>query len=108
MANRNGNYFDTARLDQALDATLDDSGNPVCLPGADAGCVPYNLWTTGGVTDDQVAFLSQEYYESGRTAQEVFMAYAQGSLGEYGIVSPFASSGIEVVVGYEYQGVAPV
>ena len=103
MANRNGNYFDTARLDQALDATLDDSGNPVCLPGADAGCVPYNLWTTGGVTDDQVAFLSQEYYESGRTAQEVFMAYAQGSLGEYGIASPFASSGVEVVIGYEYR-----
>ena len=40
MANRNGNYFDTARLDQALDATLDDSGNPVCLPGADAGSYP--------------------------------------------------------------------
>ena len=103
MSNRNGNYFDTARLNQALNAELDDDGNIVCSAGADDGCVPYNLWNTGGVTDDQVAFLSQEYYESGTTSQEVFMAYTQGSLGDYGIVSPFAESGIEVVAGIEYR-----
>ena len=103
MSNLSGNYFDTARLNQALDATLDDSGNVVCLPGADAGCVPYNLWNTGGVTADQVAFLSQEWYEKGRTAQTVAMGYMQGSLGEYGIRSPFADNGIEIVAGLEYR-----
>ncbi len=103
MSNRNGNYFDTARLNQALDATTDDNGNVVCLPGADDGCVPYNLWTTGGVTDDQVAFLSQEYYEVGTTDQEVFSAYVQGSLGGYGITSPMAENGVDVVLGYEYR-----
>ena len=103
MANRSGNYFDTARLNQALDATLDASGNPVCLPGAAAGCEPYNLWTTGGVDDAQVAFLSQEWYETGRTAQTVAMGYVQGSLGEYGIRSPFADNGIEIVAGLEYR-----
>lgn len=103
MANLNGNYFDTARLNQALKAELDADGNIVCSAGADAGCVPYNLWTTGGVTDDQVAFLSQEYFESGSTSQEVFMAYAQGSLGNYGIASPLADSGVEVVIGFEYR-----
>ncbi|MEO0437849.1 MAG: TonB-dependent receptor [Pseudomonadota bacterium] len=103
MRNRNGNYFDTARLDQALDAVLDDSGNVVCAPGADDGCVPYNLWNTGGVTDDQVAFLSQNYFATGTTSQEVFMAYAQGSLGDYGITSPLAENGVEVVIGAEYR-----
>ncbi|MEM1402047.1 MAG: TonB-dependent receptor [Pseudomonadota bacterium] len=103
MSNRNGNYFDTARLNQALDATTDADGNIVCLPGADAGCVPYNLWNTGGVTDEQVAFLSQEYFETGTTSQEVFSAYVQGSLGDYGIASPLAESGIDVVLGYEYR-----
>ena len=103
MANLNGNYFDTARLNQALKAELDADGNIVRSAGADAGCVPYNLWTTGGVTDDQVAFLSQEYFESGSTSQEVFMAYAQGSLGNYGIASPLADSGVEVVIGFEYR-----
>lgn len=103
MSNRNGNYFDTARLNQALDATTDDNGNVVCLPGADSGCVPYNLWNTGGVTDDQVAFLAQEYYEVGTTDQEVFSAYVQGSLGEYGIQSPLAENGVAVVIGYEMR-----
>ncbi|MDA0891999.1 MAG: TonB-dependent receptor [Proteobacteria bacterium] len=103
MSNRSGNYFDTARLNQALDATLDSSGNVVCLPGAAAGCAPYNLWNTGGVDAEQVAFLSQEWYEKGRTAQTVAMGYVQGSLGEYGIRSPFANNGIEIVAGLEYR-----
>jgi outer membrane receptor protein involved in Fe transport len=103
MNNRNGNYFDTNRLEQALNAVLDDSGNVVCAPGADDGCVPYNLFQTGGVTDEATGFLSQEYYQTGVTSQEVFNAYVQGSLGDYGIASPFAESGIEVVGGVEYR-----
>jgi hypothetical protein len=43
MANLNGNYFDTARLDQALKAEVSADGSIVCSAGADAGCVPYNL-----------------------------------------------------------------
>ena len=103
MTKRNGNYFDTARLEQALQAVDDGAGNVVCAPGGDAGCVPYDLWNTGGVTDEAVGFLSQEYYENGSTSQEVFMAYVQGSLGDYGIASPFAESGIELVAGYEFR-----
>lgn len=100
---RNVNYFDTARLDQALDVVLDDSGNAVCAPGADAGCVPYNVFQTGGVSQEAVGFLAQQYYQVGTTSQEVFNVYVQGSLGDYGIVSPFAESGIEFVAGYEYR-----
>lgn len=100
---RNGNYFDTGRLDQALDAVTDESGNIVCAPGADAGCVPYNVFQEGGVTDEAAGFLAQQYFQTGTTSQEVFSAYVQGSLGDYGIVSPFAESGVELVVGYEYR-----
>ncbi len=104
MTNRNGNYFDTARLDQALDAIPDpETGEAICGPDADDGCVPYDLFNTGGVTDEQVAFLSQEYFETGSTSQEVFMAYVQGSLGDYGITLPTAENGVEVVIGYEYR-----
>ena len=103
MRNRNGNYFDTARLDQALNAIPGKNGAAVCGPDADPGCVPYDLFNTGGVSAEQLAFLSQEYFQTGTTSQEVFHAYAQGSLGDYGVVSPFAENGVELVVGYEYR-----
>ncbi|GAB5412717.1 MAG: TonB-dependent receptor [Congregibacter sp.] len=103
MRNRGGNYFDTGRFGQALQAIPDENGNAVCPPGSDPGCVPYDLWNTGGVTDEQVAFLTQEVFEAGQTSQEVFHIYTQGSLGDYGIASPFAENGVEIVVGYEYR-----
>ena len=103
MNTRNGNYFDTGRLDEALDAIVDDSGAIVCSPGASTGCVPYNVFQTGGVTDEAVTFLSQQYYNTGTTSQEVANVYVQGSLGDYGIVVPFAESGVEVVAGIEYR-----
>lgn len=103
MSTRNGNYFDTGRLDEALDAVVDDSGNIVCLPNSSDGCVPYNVFQTGGVTPDMVQFLSQQYYNTGSTTQEVATAYVQGSLGDYGITVPFAENGIELVLGAEYR-----
>ena len=103
MAVRNGNYFDTGRLDEALDAIVDDSGNIVCAPGASDGCVPYNVFQTGGVTDEAAGWLGQQYFQEGQTSQEVFSAYVQGSLGDYGVVSPLAESGVEIVAGVEYR-----
>ena len=103
MRNRNGNYFDRDRLDQALDAIPGENGAAVCGPDADSGCIPYNLFNTGGVTAEQAAFLAVEWFEAGATSQQVFHTYAQGSLGDYGVISPFGENGVELVVGYEYR-----
>lgn len=103
MNNRNGNYFDIDRFPDAISAVPGPDGEPVCPPGADDGCVPYDLWNTGGVTPEASQFLEQRFFEWGTTSQEVLMAFAQGSLGEYGITSPFAESGVELVVGYEFR-----
>ncbi|MDP5054665.1 MAG: TonB-dependent receptor, partial [Congregibacter sp.] len=65
--------------------------------------MPYNVFQTGGVTQAATDYFSQIVYENGRTTQEVMMAYVQGSLGDYGIVSPFAENGVELVVGAEYR-----
>ena len=103
MRNRNGNYFDRDRLDQALDAIPGENGAAVCGADADSGCIPYNLFNTGGVTAEQAAFLAVEWFEAGATSQQVFHTYAQGSLGDYGVISPFGENGVELVVGYEYR-----
>lgn len=103
MNNRNGNYLDVAKANNALKATTDASGNIVCLDETAEGCVPWNIWNEGGVTPEQTAYFSQTYYETGSTDQEVATGYIQGDLGDYGIKLPWAESGIVVVVGAEYR-----
>ena len=96
MRNRHSSYLNIAAADDALD--VDAAGN--CLNG-NPNCVPWNIWQTGGVTDEQVAWVNQTYNENGQTDQQVFSAYVQGSLGDYGWVVPSASSGVEMVFGFE-------
>lgn len=100
MANRNANYVDVNRVRNALRVVQGENG-PECEVGGE--CVPYNIFQTGGVTPEATAYFSQQVFESGRTTQEVLMAYVQGSLGDYGITSPFAESGVELVIGAEYR-----
>ncbi|MEM6583656.1 MAG: TonB-dependent receptor [Pseudomonadota bacterium] len=102
MSNRNGNYVDTARANNALKATTDDDGNIVCIDDSD-GCVPWNIWNEGGVTQDQLDYFTQTYFEDGKTDQEVISGYVQGDLGDYGVTIPWAESGVVVVVGAEYR-----
>ncbi len=99
MRNRHSNYVNVAAVDRALDV---DPATGDCFEDAD-NCVPYNLWQTGGVTPEQTAYFAQTYNENGQTDQEVFSAYVQGSLGDYGWTSPMAQNGVEVVLGYEYR-----
>lgn len=102
MRNVNSNYLNTANAKEALLATRDDDGNIVCTSG-NSNCVPWNLWETGGVTPEMLAFYNQQYFERGTTDQTVFTAYVQGSLGDYGLTLPWAETGIDVVLGTEYR-----
>ncbi len=97
MRNVNSFYVNVARADDALD--VDAAGN--CLIGG--ACVPWNIWQTGGVTDAAVNYINQQYNENGQTDQEVWSAYVQGSLGDYGWVVPSANNGVELVVGFEHR-----
>ena len=104
MRNENGNYLDLNKANIALKAGLDEEGNIVCTdPGAGAGCVPWNIWETGGVTTAQTDYLEQRYYEKGDTDQEVWMGYVQGDLGDYGVKLPWAENGVDIVLGAEYR-----
>ncbi|MEE4110876.1 MAG: TonB-dependent receptor, partial [Halieaceae bacterium] len=102
MSNFNFNYVSSFNAIQALQAVQDADGNIVCVDQS-KGCEPWNIFQTGGVTPEASGFVGAQTFETGNTAQEVFMAYVQGSLGDYGIKSPFAESGVELVVGAEYR-----
>ncbi len=116
MENTYQNDLSNAKIANALDVVLTDpdtgevttdpSGVPTCqsvVDGSDPACVPWNIWSEGGVTPDAAAYLELPLFARGTTTQKVFSGYLAGSLGDYGVKLPSAESGVEVVVGAEYR-----
>ena len=101
------NEFSVARLTRALDVVADPtSGAPVCssvLDGTDPNCVPYNVFTRGGVTQEALDYLQVPLVMSGFTEQQVVTASLTGDLTDKGIVSPWATSGLKLALGAEYR-----
>lgn len=102
-----GNEFSITRLNRALDVVTDPvSGDPVCrsvLNGTDANCVPWNIFTIGGVTPEALDYLQVPLLQNGTTEQSVVTASLTGDLGEYGFQLPTADSGLKVAAGVEYR-----
>ena len=99
------NYIVTERAARALEVR-DVGGVPTCqsvIDGTDPGCVPWNVFTPGGVTPDQLAYLQAAGLQIGRINQEIYNGVITGDLGAYGIKLPTASDGIQVVFGTEYR-----
>ena len=93
------NDFSNTRIALALDAVLDASGNVVCRSGSP--CVPYNIWSLGKVTGDQIKYLSTPGLQKGSTEQKVQGANVSADLGNYGIKLPTAINGIGIAFGAE-------
>lgn len=97
MRNRNGNYISVARANNALDVAPDGT----CLNSDGGNCVPWNIFQTGGVTQDAVDYINQQYFERGTTDQLVLQGYIQGNIDEWTL--PSAESGLSIVLGLEYR-----
>jgi outer membrane receptor protein involved in Fe transport len=95
------------RMLRALDVVTDPvSGQPVCassLNGSDSQCVPWNIFESGGVTQQAIDYITLPIFFNGETEQHQFNAYVSGDLGDYGIKLPTADEGIKVVLGLEYR-----
>jgi outer membrane receptor protein involved in Fe transport len=99
----NNNYLNYAAIDNALVATRDPtSGQVVCASGV-AGCVPWNIFQQGGVTQDQVNYLYLLGTAQGNNSLRTIHADVTGELGKYGIKLPTAHEGIGVNVGLEHR-----
>lgn len=118
VANFNANYTSNTATQEALNVLPGPNG-PVCggptgsyplipAPGGvgfavDKNCVPWNIWTSGGVTPAALAFISLPLSEQGYTQEYVTNGSITGDLGQYGVKLPSADSGMQVNVGAEWR-----
>jgi iron complex outermembrane receptor protein len=99
------NEFSIRRLNNALDV-VSVGGVATCrsvVNGTDPNCVPYNVFSEGGVTQGALDYLQVPLVNTGTTTQQVVTAAVTGDLGVYGIQSPYAASGVKVAFGAEYR-----
>ncbi len=108
MENTYLNDLSTTKIGRALNV-VDNPLNPgeaVCqsvVDGSDPDCVPWNIFTTGAVTQAQTDYLVLPLFARGTTDQTIFNAFMTVSLGEYGLTLPTAETGIEIAFGYEQR-----
>ncbi|HET9390823.1 MAG TPA: TonB-dependent receptor, partial [Steroidobacteraceae bacterium] len=102
LFNSNTGYLDYAKIDNALQVT-GTAANPVCINPLAAGCVPYNIWSTGGVTPAQLAYITSPGTAYGSVTQRIVHADVTADLGQYGLESPLAGDGLRVNFGYEHR-----
>jgi iron complex outermembrane receptor protein len=98
--NSNTNYLNLASVDNALQVT-GTAANPVCISGPP--CVPYNIFTQGGVTPAQLAYLYSPGTAYGQNWEEVQHVDVTAELGKLGVTSPLAHDGIGLNGGLEHR-----
>src|SRR3954469_23911803 len=100
------NDFSVTRLRNALDVVSGPGGVPTCrsvLTGADATCVPYDVWGTGTVTQGAINYLTTPGFQRGVNGESVVSGSITGKLGEYGVKFPWAEDGVGIALGAEYR-----
>jgi outer membrane receptor protein involved in Fe transport len=98
--NANTRYLNFQNIDNALQVT-GTAANPVCKSGPP--CVPYNIWGTGPITPEQLAYLSTTGTAYGTTTLRTLHADVTGDLGTYGVKLPTANDGVAFNVGWEHR-----
>src|SRR5262249_39630634 len=93
------NFFSASALNRALQVTQDADGNPVCISGG--SCVPYDIFKTGGVTAEQLAYREHTGVQSGTNSEQIFEMDVTGELGRYGLTLPWAHNAIALNAGAE-------
>lgn len=101
------NDLSTSRIIRALDVIPDpDTGEPVCrsvVEGFDPLCVPWNIFQTGGVTQEALNYLNIPLFSRADLEMDQAVVFINGDLSDLGVVSPLADDGVEMVVGAEYR-----
>jgi iron complex outermembrane receptor protein len=97
----NDQYMNFTAIDQALLVRRDANGNPVCISGG--RCVPWNIFSDGGVTQEQLDFLYLAGTGYGTTTMRTLHGEVSAKLDEYGIKLPTAEEGVALNIGYEHR-----
>jgi iron complex outermembrane receptor protein len=99
------NDFSISRVKRALDVVATPNG-PACrsvVDGTDPNCVPWNIWSIGGVTPESLNYVATPGFQRGDTTQTVVNASLSSDLGNYGVKLPTAKDGIGLAFGAEYR-----
>jgi iron complex outermembrane recepter protein len=89
---------------QSIGNALQVSGTaaaPTCVTGPP--CVPYNIFSDGGVSQQQLNYLYLTATGQGNSTLRTMHAEVTGKLGNYGITSPLASEGVGINLGFEHR-----
>jgi len=110
-----GNFLGTPQIANALDVIPNPAtggvagvaaGAPVCrsaATGANPTCVPWNIYTPGGVTQAALNYLSVPASYAATSTEYIWDGSVTGDLGKYGLKSPGAKDGLSVNIGTEYR-----
>lgn len=104
------NNLGKIEIANALNAVAGPDGQAVCastltistLP-TDTQCVPWNIFTPGGVTQQQLKYLIIPAGFTQTAREYMTQATANGDLAQYGIKLPSASSGVKVAIGADWR-----
>jgi iron complex outermembrane receptor protein len=99
--NANQKYESFTNIDNALLAT-GTAANPRCIT-TNPGCVPYDIFRDGGVTQAQLNYLYLAGTNSGTATLRTLHADVTGKLGDYGVKSPAANEGLALNIGFEHR-----
>jgi outer membrane receptor protein involved in Fe transport len=97
----NLNYFNYAAIHNALQVKTNASGQPACISGGN--CIPYDIFTAGAVTANQLSYLYTPGTDSGNNSEQIAHADLTGELVRYGIVLPWAHDGVALNLGFEHR-----
>ena len=92
------NDFYAPAIALALDVETDGEGNLVCVSGG--SCIPYEVFTYQGITEEQAATLTGVGTLRGITKEYVVSGYVTGDLG---FNVPSAEDPVSIVIGAEYR-----
>lgn len=94
-------FLSFSKLQQSLLVVSGPNG-PACQ-NTNGGCVPYNIWTQGGVTPAALDYLTTVGTSQGTVTERIVAFNTTGQLGKYGITSPLATDGVAVNIGTEHR-----
>jgi outer membrane receptor protein involved in Fe transport len=98
------NDLNAVNIQDALivDGTPGQPSTWQCRSG-NAGCVPWNIFQGGGVTQGALDYLSLSEVLTSGTRTRVVSGKLTGDLKAYNMAFPSATEGIKVAAGYEYR-----
>jgi iron complex outermembrane receptor protein len=104
MTDSHANDMSSQNINNALQAIRDPKTGKIVCAGGQTGCVPWNVWNPAiPITKDQINYLDVPSLFNGTLTEYIADGFVSGDLTRNGIKTPWADSGLKVVVGTEYR-----